>query len=116
MHMNNVKTELVSIRTSQYIILIDPSEIICCILVGRKVDIFLVSDECIETIHNLKEVEEKLKNNRFLRCHSKFLVNLDHRLKFDAKNREIELINKKKIAVSKNRKAMVTQILKENIN
>ena len=105
---------LISIKTRRNVQLINPDEIICCILNCKKVDIVLISNECIKTMHNLKTISDKLQRFRFLRCHAKFLINLDHRLIIDFKNREIELINKQKVPISKGRKVFVNRIFKNN--
>lgn len=111
--MESINPNLIAIKTRNNVQLIDPNEILYCVLNARKVDIILTSNECITTLHNLKFISERLNNFRFLRCHAKFLVNLDQRLKFDSKNREIELINGQKIKIAKDRKVYVNRILKE---
>jgi two-component system LytT family response regulator len=110
--MNNFKIKSIFIKTRQNIQLINPDEIVYCISKGRKVDIILISNEIIIATHSLKEIAEKLKSYRFLRCHAKCLVNLDFRLIYDSKNREIELINKQLITVAKDRKVIVNRLLK----
>lgn len=103
---------LVTVKTRQGVQQINPDEIIFCILKGRKVNISLISNEVIETMHNLKEIEEKLSHYKFIRCHNRCLVNFDKRLIFDSKNRRLELLNKQEIFVSKNKKALIHRLLK----
>jgi DNA-binding LytR/AlgR family response regulator len=113
MHSNQKR--LVSIKTYLNLKLIDISNILCCTSAGRTADIILTSGKSIQTMHSLKELEEKLKHGRFLRCHAKYLINLEHPLTYDSQNREIELSNKMKLSVAKDRKALVTKILNNSI-
>jgi DNA-binding LytR/AlgR family response regulator len=110
--MDSNESKLVCFRTSRNLQLIDPDEIICCILEGRNVKVFLISDESIDTVHNLKEVVEKLKHKTFIKCNSSCLVNLNKRLIFDSKNHVIELQNKQKNKVSKRQNTVIGKLLK----
>lgn len=106
--------KLIAIRTFQDIQMINPDEIIYCMSAGRTAQIIMKPDDCIKTVHNLKELTKKLERSMFVRCHAKFLVNITIPFIYDSKNRELELINKHKIKVAKDRKALFSQILKRN--
>jgi len=113
--MINNQTRLVSVKTYLNLQLINASDILCCVSAGRTADVILVSGKSIQTMHSLKELEEKLKHGRFLRCHAKYLINLEHPLTYDSQNREIELSNNMKLSVAKDRKALVTKILNNSL-
>ncbi len=113
--MNKNETRLISIKTKQITQLVNPTEIIYCKANGKTSDIILLSNECLCARHSLKELEEKLKGFSFLRCHAKYLINLIHGVKFDSKNRVIELLNKDKVIVAKDRKAVINRLLNGKI-
>ena len=113
--MNKNETSLISIKTKQITQLVNPVDIIYCKTNGKTSDIILLSNECLYTRHSLKELEEKLKGFSFLRCHAKYLINLIHGLKFDSKNRVIELLNKDRVIVAKDRKAVINKLLNVKI-
>jgi two-component system, LytTR family, response regulator len=113
--MNKNETNLISIKTRQFTQLVNPVDIIYCMANGKTSDIFLLSDECLCTRHSLKELEEKLKGFSFLRCHAKYLINLNHGVKFDSKNRIIELLNNDRVIVAKDRKAIINELLNRKI-
>lgn len=103
--------KLIAIRTIQDIQMINPDEIIYCMSAGRTAQIITKADVCIQTVHNLKELSKMLESPMFIRCHAKYLVNIAIPLIYDPKNRELELINKHKIKVAKDRKAFFSQEL-----
>ena len=113
--MNKNETRLISIKTKQITQLVNPVDIIYCKTNGKTSDIVLLSNECLCTRHSLKELEEKLREFSFLRCHAKYLINLIHGVKFDSKNRVMELLNKDKVIVAKDRKAIINKLMNGKI-
>ena len=45
---------------------------------ARACYIFTTDGQCYVTVSKLNDLEEKLSDKRFLRCHQSFLVNMDH--------------------------------------
>ena len=106
--------KLICIETNRDTQLIDSLEILYCYISGKNTVIVLNSGEELVTRYSLKFLEEvMLRDIKTLRCHSKNLVSLEHRIIYNPGFRKIILYNGKELIVAKDRKKMIKKILND---
>lgn len=110
--MENNLNKLVCIETMQNTRVIDPAKVLYCHIHKKKTVVVLVNNEMLVTRCSLISMERQLIISiRLLRCHSKYLISLEHPLIYDSKNRTIELLNGEILPVAKDRKSTVKKTL-----
>jgi DNA-binding LytR/AlgR family response regulator len=87
------------IKTLSGLMLFDLDEIVCVEIISRKLFIHTRSKsyQCNET---LQGIEEKLKDERFYRCHAAYLVNLQHVHQIDKTN---AIVANRQVPISRHR-------------
>jgi len=80
------------------------SEILYAVADGNYTHVFLTENRKVKVNRKLKEVNELLVDENFLRIHRSHLINLEHVISFTETDTVI-MINKTALAVARNRKA-----------
>lgn len=92
--------------------LVDADEIICCQSESNYTRVHLTGDRRILVSKTLREVEELLPDDRFLRVHHSYVANLDHVQKYlRGDGGTLVMANGMEVKVSRNRKDVVMERL-----
>lgn len=95
----------IKISVDGKLLLLDAIEIIYCESDGNYTKIFLENNQKLFVTKKLKEVEELLPSSCFFRVHNSYIVNLKKVKAYYKADAYVELSNKKKIPVSRNKKS-----------
>jgi len=92
--------------------LVDAADIICCHSESNYTRVHLTGDKRILVSKTLREVEEQLPTDRFLRVHHSYVANLDHVQKYlRGDGGTLVMDNGMEVKVSRNRKEVVVERL-----
>jgi two-component system LytT family response regulator len=92
--------------------LVDTADIICCHSESNYTRVHLTGDKRILVSKTLREVEEQLPTDRFLRVHHSYVANLDHVQKYlRGDGGTLVMDNGMEVKVSRNRKEVVVERL-----
>ncbi len=83
----NQNIEKIIVKTSESIHVINVSDIIFCQSDKGYTTLYLTNSQKIMASKILREYEELLPKNTFMRVHQSFLVNLNHLLRYDKKDK-----------------------------
>ena len=103
---------IIMVKSSKALHLLDPKEIVYCKIENESVSIKLLSDEKIITYNSLKELELKLINHSFYRCHAKYLINLHLIKQYIHKTGELLMFDNNFLTVAKDRKSLFYKKIK----
>ena len=112
--LNPIQTSqnTIILKSSKALHLIDPKEILYCKIENENVIIKLLSNENVKTSHTLKELENKLVNHNFYRCHAQCLVNLNSIKQYTHKTGELLMKDNNSLIVAKDRRALFNKLIK----
>ncbi len=85
------------------LIFVRKSEILYAVADGNYTHVFLTENRKVKVNRKLKEVNQLLVDENFLRIHRSHLINLEHIIRCDANNVVI-MSNEASLPVSRNRK------------
>lgn len=81
-------------------------EILFALADGNYTEVHLTDNRKVKVLRKLKEVNQLLSDENFIRIHRSHLINLEHVLKFNANDSESVLMSSgESLAVARNRKA-----------
>ncbi|MDD4746160.1 MAG: LytTR family DNA-binding domain-containing protein, partial [Salinivirgaceae bacterium] len=110
-NQNNVNKKII-LRTQVSIFLIDIQDIMYCESDNSYTTFFLVGGRKIVVSKGIKEYEQMLSVYHFFRSHQRYLVNLNHMIRFDkADGGAIILRSEVSIPVSTRRKQALLDVL-----
>lgn len=95
----------IKISVDGKLLFLDAMEIIYCESDGNYTSIYLEDNQKIFVTKKLKEVQELLPTSCFFRVHNSYIVNLKKVKAYFKTDAYVELTNKKKIPVSRNKKS-----------
>lgn len=95
----------IKISVDGKLLFLDASEIIYCESDGNYSKVFLENNQKLFLTKKLKEVQELLPASCFFRVHNSYIVNLKKVKAYFKTDAYVELSNKKKIPVSRNKKS-----------
>ena len=72
---------------------------------GNYTEVILLDQQKVRVLRNLKEVEQLLSSEKFVRTHRSNLINLDHITRYDPENNSVLLSNGDSANVARDRKA-----------
>lgn len=102
----------IAFSTVQGLDLVDAADIICCQSESNYTRVHLMGDKRILVSKTLREVEEQLPTDRFLRVHHSYVANLDHVQKYlRGDGGTLVMANGMEVKVSRNRKEEVLERL-----
>lgn len=76
--LSNMRDEVLTFKTHGQLRRLEYNQIEYIESRARACHIFATDRKCYVTVSKLNDLEEKLSDKRFLRCHQSFLVNMDH--------------------------------------
>lgn len=110
-NQNNVNKKII-LRTQESIFLIDIQDIMYCESDNSYTTFYLVDGRKIVVSKGIKEYEQMLSVYHFFRSHQRYLVNLNHMIRFDkADGGAIILRSEDSIPVSTRRKQALLDVL-----
>ena len=72
---------------------------------GNYTEVILSDHRKIRVLRNLKEVEQLLSSEEFVRTHRSSLINLEHVIRFDSDNNTVLMSNGDSVNLARERKA-----------
>ena len=99
------------LKTEQNIYIVDVADIINCESDGNYTTVFLIDEKKIVVSKIIKEFEELLKSNNFLRIHQSHLINLSYLSSYGKQTGYVIMKNNKKIPVSSRKKNLLKNFL-----
>lgn len=102
----------ITLKTADSIHIVLVSDIIYCQGDRSYTTFHLSNEKEIIVSKNLREYEEMLPENQFIRTHQSYLVNLDHIIRYDKSNNIMRITNDISIPVSTRKKEALLQMLK----
>lgn len=100
------------LKTPSSIDLIEPEEILYCLVHNRDVTIKLTSQRSSRILHSLKDLETILPSESFYRCHKKAIIHLRYISKYNHKSGQVEMADGNILQVAKDRKSNFYKLLK----
>lgn len=103
----------ISVPTHTSVELLSPKRILYCESQGRYADIKVHPSRKLKAVVSLKTLEKLLKSFLFVRCHSRYLINLEYVQSYSHKNGQLIMENGALIPVAKDRKPFFYKLLRE---
>lgn len=114
--MTNSNKRKISIKMYQQIRIVDTDAIVYCWAKGRFANIAITQDnEELNTRHSLKELEELLGEDSFIRCHRCIIVNMQYVKTYDPGCKKLILINDVNLKVSKLKGNIIRQYFEKHL-
>ena len=98
----------VSLKGIKETIFVNPKEIIYALADGNYTIIHLTNKRTVKILRKLKQVDQLLSNENFIRIHRSHLINLEHLKKYDEREL-VEMSNGQKLSISRTCKGSFTQ-------
>ena len=103
----------ITLTTTDSIHIVNIEDIIFCEADRNYTTFYLPKKEKILVSKSLKEYEELLPSEQFLRCHQSFLVNLNHITRYEKADNYLVCTDEHHISVSLRKKEQLMQFLKK---
>lgn len=89
-----------TVKTKESVMRFDYKDILCFESDQRIVCMYTMS-KAVEFYAKLGDIADSLPENKFLRCHQSYIVNMDYVRRLDKTTRYFQLVSGKEIAISK---------------
>jgi len=99
------------LKTEHNIYVVSVSDVIHCESDGNYTSVYIKDDKKIVVSKIIKEFEELLKQNNFLRIHQSHLINLNYLSSYDKQNSYVTMTNNIKLPVSVRKKNTLIDLL-----
>lgn len=106
-------TGKIVLKSSDFIQIVSFEDILYCEGEKGYTTFFLKNGSSVVVSRILKDYEDILQNERFIRCHQSFLVNMDHVTKY-FKDGYLQIDNERKIPVSTRKKEIILKYFQVN--